>query len=352
MLSPVIEETLLRPSERSQSSGVTSILAKPRLLIVGAGWAGQTLAEVVLASGKYTVLGFLDDRHAELREVEVLSKKFPIFGDTQDLLSSVQNHKATEIALAITHHRRDGVLSGLVDCYENDVVVHQMPDLYAQLTGKIPIKHVDEYWIAPHLRAPVVNVASCLLNAADYLVTLALVILVFIPVFPFVALAIKLTSKGPLFFFQKRVGYKGRRFTIFKFRTMTHRARQFGASWTVENDVRITPIGGFLRKFRIDELPQLLNVLRGDMALVGPRPEAMDLVAMYRREIPFYEYRYLVKPGITGWAQVEYRNTCSVEGALEKLQYDLFWIKYRSPWMHFKVILKTIRVTLTGFGSV
>ena len=166
------------------------------------------------------------------------------------------------------------------------------------------------------------------------------------------ALAIKLTSSGPVFFLQSRVGFKGHPFTIFKFRTMTHRTHEMGTSWTVENDIRITSIGSFLRKFRIDELPQLLNVLRGDMALVGPRPEASDLVALYRKEIPFYEYRYLVKPGITGWAQVEYRNTCSVEGALEKLQYDLFWIKYRSPWMQLKVILKTIKVTLTGFGSV
>jgi lipopolysaccharide/colanic/teichoic acid biosynthesis glycosyltransferase len=107
-----------------------------------------------------------------------------------------------------------------------------------------------------------------------------------------------------------------------------------------------------LRKFRIDELPQLINVLKGEMSLVGPRPEAMDLVSMYKKEIPFYEFRNLVKPGITGWAQVCYRNTCSVDGALEKLQYDLYWIKRRSLGFHIKVILKTIKVTMTGFGSV
>ena len=324
----------------------------PRLLIVGAGWAGITLAEEVIRSGKFLLIGFLDDKCDHLREVLVGQRYFPVLDKTHSLLATAQRFQASQIALAITHHRNDKVLSGLVDCYENDVAVHQMPDLYAALTGKIPIKHVDEFWMAPHLRAPKVDLSTMLLVSMDYMATLILTLLVFIPALPWVALAVKLTSPGPIFFLQKRVGYKGHPFMIFKFRTMTHRTKDVGASWTVANDARITSIGGFLRKFRIDELPQLLNVLKGDMALVGPRPEASDLVVMYRKEIPFYEYRYLVKPGITGWAQVEYRNTCSVEGALEKLQYDLYWIKYRSPWLQLKVILKTIKVTLTGFGSV
>jgi len=125
-----------------------------------------------------------------------------------------------------------------------------------------------------------------------------------------------------------------------------------GDAWTTKNDKRITRVGRLLRKFRLDELPQLINVLRREMALIGPRPEASELVRKFREEIAFYDYRYLVRPGITGWAQVNYSNTCSVDGALEKLQYDLYWIKNRSFWLDMKIIFKSIRVVLTGYGAV
>lgn len=133
---------------------------------------------------------------------------------------------------------------------------------------------------------------------------------------------------------------------------MTKDAEKTGSHWTSKNDTRITRVGKFLRKYRIDEVPQLLNVLKGDMALIGPRPEAIKLVERFKQEIPFYEYRYLVRPGITGWAQVCYENTCSVEGALEKLQYDLYWIKNRSILLDFRIIFKSIKVMLTGYGAV
>jgi exopolysaccharide biosynthesis polyprenyl glycosylphosphotransferase len=329
-------------------------LASSRIpvLIVGAGWAGVTIAEELLKSGAYELLGFLDDRLGEIQTVEVGGVMFPVLDTAREIRNTALRLKAKEVVTAITHVRSDHILSGVVACFESGIKVHRMPDIYSELTGKVPLKHIDEHWVAPHLKYPRMDMDLWMTQIMDYGITLILFIFLFLPMFPFVALAIKLTSPGPLLFLQKRVGFGGRRFTILKFRTMTHKARNQGASWTTENDVRITRIGNFLRKYRIDELPQLINVLRGEMSLVGPRPEAVDLVAMYRKEIPFYEYRYFVKPGITGWAQVEYRNTCSVEGALEKLQYDLFWIKNRSLLLHSKTILKTIKVTLTGFGSV
>jgi len=186
----------------------------------------------------------------------------------------------------------------------------------------------------------------------DYFISAILLVFVFIPLWPLIALAIKLDSKGSIYFYQKRFGLNGRRFTLLKFRTMTEKARKEGAAWTTKDDVRVTRVGKILRKYRIDELPQLINVFRGEMALVGPRPEAIELVALFKREIPFYEYRYLVKPGLTGWAQVNYINTSSIDGALEKLQYDLYWIKNCSLWLHFRVLLRSVRVVLTGYGSV
>jgi len=325
---------------------------KTRFLIAGAGWAGKTIAEEILRHGKAEIVGFLDDRHEEIKELEVWGHRLQVLTDTRSIGESVRKYEATDLVVAVTHDREDHLLKGVMEAFESDIKVHQMPNLYGKLTGKIPVKHIHEHWVVPHLREPELSGSSVLMAIMDYSVAMLLTVFVFLPLFPFVALAIKKSSPGPIFFLQKRVGFKGHRFTIFKFRTMTHKARKGSTSWTIENDVRVTPLGSFLRKFRIDELPQLLNVLRGDMALVGTRPEVIDLVVMYRKEIPFYDYRNLVKPGITGWAQVMYRNTCSVEGALEKLQYDLYWIKKRSPWLHLKVILKTIKVTLTGFGSV
>ena len=350
---------LLSPDRRAGSSEEVShyesrskVNRKTRFLIAGAGWAGQTIAEEIIKHGKSEIVGFLDDRHEELRIVEVSGQRIQVLADTRSIGTSLETFEATDLVIAVTHEREDHLLKGIMDAFESDVRVHQMPELYGQLTGKIPLKHIDEHWVAPHLKAPEINLSSIAIAIIDYSAALLLTIFVLIPFFPLVALGIKFSSPGPIFFFQKRIGLKGRRFTIFKFRTMAHKARSKGASWTTGDDARVTNIGSFFRKFRIDELPQLLNVLRGDMALVGPRPEAVDLVALYRKEIPFYDYRYLVKPGITGWAQVEYKNTCSVHGALEKFQYDLFWLKKRSLWLHLKVIIKTIKVTLTGFGSV
>ena len=167
VLSSVVEAPRESRSQRDWPIQNAPVESLPRLLIVGAGWAGITLAEEVLKSGKYTLLGFLDDKR-EIGEVLVGQRFFPVMDDTQDLLTTAKKFQASQIALAITHHRNDRVLSGLVDCYENDIMVHQMPDLYAALTGKIPIKHVDDFWMAPHLRSPKVDFASVLLTAMDH----------------------------------------------------------------------------------------------------------------------------------------------------------------------------------------
>lgn len=333
-------------TERSKVSN------KTRFVIVGAGWAGETIAEAILRHGKAEIVGFLDDKCGELTDPTILGEPIKILRDTRSIGEVLQEEGVTDLVVAVTHDKKDHLLKGVMEAFESNIRVHQMPDLYGQLTGKVPLKHIDEHWIAPHLQSPENGLGSMVVLVLDYCLTLLLFLFLFIPVFPFVAILIKLSSQGPVFFLQKRVGYRGKRFTIFKLRTMAHLARRHGASWTTVDDARITKLGAFLRKYRIDELPQLWNVLKGDMALIGPRPEAVDLVSKYRKEIPFYEFRYLVKPGITGWAQVKYKNTCSVDGALEKLQYDLYWIKKLSPLLHLKVAIKTVRVTLTGFGSV
>lgn len=326
------------------------------MVIVGAEWSGQSIASVLTHHKEINIVGFFDDKHQE-KTIAIQNGKgmvdIPILGSSKELYSFIRSRKkCPEVVIAIAHGLRDHLHTQIADCYKKGVEVHQMPDLYSRLTKKIPIKHIDHQWVIPRLKAPVRNLNYITCRTVDYIISGLLLLFVYIPLFPVIALLIKATSKGPVLFKQKREGLNGNRFTLFKFRTMENKARKSGAAWTTKGDKRITFVGQYLRKFRLDELPQLINIFKGEMALIGPRPEAVELVSQFKREIPFYEYRYLVKPGITGWAQVNYSNTCSVEGALEKLQFDLYWIKNCSIWLNFKIILMSFRVVFTGYGSV
>lgn len=164
------------------------------------------------------------------------------------------------------------------------------------------------------------------------------------------ALAILICDGRPILFRQVRVGFHGDRFVMLKFRTMRHGAES-GRPFTVENDDRVTRLGRVLRRFRIDELPQIVNILRGEMSWIGPRPESLGLAEWYEREVPFYSYRHIVRPGITGWAQVHQGNVAEVQAATAKLHYDFYYIKYFSPWLDVLVVTKTIPTLMTGFGS-
>lgn len=183
------------------------------------------------------------------------------------------------------------------------------------------------------------------------LTTAAIGLLLFLPLFPFVALAVKLASKGPLFFRQPRVGMGGRIFNIVKFRTMFTDAEQNGARWAIKDDPRVTRTGRFLRKTRIDEIPQLWNVLRGDMGLVGPRPERPEFVAWLKQELPFYYLRTLIRPGLTGWAQVRYGYGATLAETKEKLEYDLYYIKHTSLGLDLLILFETVKTILRGRGA-
>jgi lipopolysaccharide/colanic/teichoic acid biosynthesis glycosyltransferase len=325
-----------------------SLNCRSQFIIVGAGWAGQTIAEEILKHSKAEILGFLDDRIGELKEVDVIGRKVPVVGDTRKMKDSLEEFCATDLVVAITHEREDHLLKGLMEAFESEVRVHQMPDLYAQLTGKIPLKHIGEHWVLPRLRSPVVDVNSVMINVLDYAISLLLFFGVLIPLLPLIGLIIKLDSPGPIFFVHKRVGLRGKRFTLIKFRSMSNK---IGANFSVNQGDQITKWGHWMRKLRIDELPQLINILKGEMSLVGPRPETVRLVNCYKDEIPFYKYRHMVKPGLTGWAQVNMGHVHGAEKNLQKLQYDLFFILRRTVWLHLRICLRTVYVALTGFGA-
>jgi exopolysaccharide biosynthesis polyprenyl glycosylphosphotransferase len=177
-------------------------------------------------------------------------------------------------------------------------------------------------------------------------------LLLTLPFFPLIALAITIDSPGPVFFRQLRVGNREKPFMLYKFRTMRQDAEeQTGATWATKNDPRVTKLGRFFRNSRIDEIPQLINVLRGDMSFIGPRPERPEFVEKLNQIIPYYSKRHFIKPGLTGWAQVRYSYGSSVEDAIEKLRYDLYYIKNLSPFLDTLIFLETIKVVLFGRGG-
>jgi lipopolysaccharide/colanic/teichoic acid biosynthesis glycosyltransferase len=173
-----------------------------------------------------------------------------------------------------------------------------------------------------------------------------------LPLFPFIALLIKLDSRGPVFYTQQRMGRGSKPFRAWKLRTMTDGADRNNVHWTTDNDDRITRVGRIVRKTRLDEVPQLLNIFKGEMSLIGPRPEALSLVEMYTREIPYYPERHMVTPGITGWAQINYPYGNSIEDTRQKLMYDFYYIKNRSVILDLMIFLRTIRIVLTGKGAM
>nr|WP_246359624.1 sugar transferase [Sphingomonas yantingensis] len=186
-------------------------------------------------------------------------------------------------------------------------------------------------------------------------ITAALALLCLLPVFVFVAVMIRLDSPGPAIFRQQRIGFRGQPFTCYKFRTMRVAPAAAGDdrshAMTQSNDQRITRIGRFLRTSRLDELPQILNVLKGEMSWIGPRPEATVLSRWYEAELPFYRYRHIVRPGITGWAQVNQGHVADVDEVLHKLHFDFYYIRRFSPWLDILIVARTIRTMVTGFGA-
>lgn len=237
----------------------------------------------------------------------------------------------------------------LAEAALNGRVVYQYKQLSESLTGRVELFHLSENTFGLLVPSRGYFYAKGLI---DFVVSVA-VLPIALPLMAIIALAISAEGTGSPFFVQKRIGHAGREFTAYKFRTMRrHEAVDDPRSaTTVDNDPRITKVGRLLRKYRLDELPQIFNILKWEMSWIGPRPEALTLSVWYREEIPFYLYRHVVKPGISGWAQVNQGHVASIEDVHQKLQYDFFYIKYFSPWLDTLILFRTIKTMITGFGS-
>ena len=334
---------------------------KRRALVVGAGWAGRTLEEMLRVAPHdanpyrgtgYELVGFVDD-NADYAGTTI--GDVPVLGGHQVLVPAAKTLQIDEIILAITHrHAIDNALfDDLLRCRELGVQVTPMVVIYERLCGRVPVDHVgrDLYAALPTGDSAYERFYLVLKRILDggigllALPVLAVVALV-------VALGNALTSPGPLFYKQERVGKGGKIFMVYKFRSMVPNAEaKTGAVWAAANDNRITPVGKILRRARLDELPQVINVLRGEMSLIGPRPERPEFVEELAKTLPFYRARHAVRPGITGWAQVQYRYGNTSEDSKVKLEYDLYYVKHISVLLDLRIILQTIQVMLLFKGQ-
>jgi exopolysaccharide biosynthesis polyprenyl glycosylphosphotransferase len=322
-----------------------------RVLIVGNGKRGKSIAKLLEQDSNlnYHVLGYVDD----LAESRTEGDDRSILGQVKDLPRLVQELRVHEVVLAIEQNLQPDLFELLVECQANGVRVSSISDLYDKVLHKIPVEYINPDWAMYMIkdRAVFDRLPLGLKRLLD-LVFAGAGLLLFIPFLPLIALAIRLDSVGPIFYRQIRIGRGGKPFSIIKFRTMVTNAEEDGKPrWATKDDLRITRVGRLLRKTRLDEVPQLLNVLRGEMSLVGPRPERPEFIQQLQREIPFYRTRLMVKPGLTGWAQVRYNYGNTLEDAQIKLQYDFYYLHHWSLWLDLYIIFQTIGVVLKFKGT-
>ncbi len=343
---------------RVRSSG--TLRSRPRIervLILGTSPLAHRLIQEIETQPhcRYAVVGVVDDSPA------CRDSRFscPLLGPLERLARIIEEVRPDRIIVALAERRGGLPVAQLLEPRARGIIVEEGVEAYERLTGKLPIE-----WLAPssllyaggfrksHLYEPIAGGARIFIAAVG--------LIVLAPLFGLIGLAIKLDSRGPVLFVQDRVGRGGKPFTLLKFRTM-HPVNQHTSEWVRDNSHRITRVGKWLRRFRLDELPQLVNILRGDMNLVGPRPHPLsnfDLFVLVSRnapecgqQIPYYSFRSMVRPGLTGWAQVRYRYANDVEEEIEKMKYDLYYIKHMSLRLDLRILFDTVRVVLLGRGA-
>jgi exopolysaccharide biosynthesis polyprenyl glycosylphosphotransferase len=320
-----------------------------RVLIVGAGNAGKTMIDVIEKQWPppFFTVGLIDDdpkKHGQK------IGNFPVLGDSRELIEIIREQHITDLILAISGEMKGEMFQSILTAQEMGAHLAPMPQVYEELLGRVPIFLLETEWIVRSFvektsTSTFYELAKSLIDFAGGLVGT----LITIGFFPFISLATILESGFPVLFTQERLGRGGQPYKMVKFRTMDRDAERDGeARLAEENDQRVTRVGWFLRRTHLDELPQFINVLRGDMSLVGPRAERPQLVAHFQKQIPFYRARLLVKPGITGWAQINYGYAGNVSETAVKLEYDLYYIEHRNLLMDISIILRTVG-TVLGF---
>lgn len=323
--------------------------SKRRVLILGAGKLASELYRAVLSErlGLMEIVGTLVEENKRTARNPYIPE---IIGTHEELAQVVQAQRVNTIAVCFDDARSVLPVEQLLELKLMGIDVLDGHQLFEEVSGRFPVDSLrpSALLFSPGFRqSKALHVTK---RGVDILVSVVGLLTLF-PLFLLIAFLIKVDSQGPVFYRQVRVGLRGRPFLIWKFRSMRHDAEQFGPQWARVDDPRISRVGWWLRKTRLDELPQLTNVLSGDMSLVGPRPERPMFVQDLRKVIPYYDLRHTVRPGITGWAQTKFRYGDSVDDAHMKLQYDLYYVKRLSFWLDMKIWVQTVPVMLLGEGA-
>jgi sugar transferase (PEP-CTERM system associated) len=318
-----------------------------RVLILGTGPTAEMIGSLIHKSSyQYVLAGYVNSLNEPLSVPED-----SVVGNGDTIIETAKRTRAHKLVISLTERRGSLPLRDILACKFSGIDVLDAPSFYEQLTGKLLIEHTNPSWFifSDGFRVtPLKQFYKWVFDRVSSIIGLIL----FSPLISIIALLIKLDSPGPVFFRQLRVGKNDKNFWLSKFRTMVHNAEsETGAVWAQEDDPRVTRMGRILRKTRLDELPQLFSVLRGDMSIVGPRPERPEFVQKLKEIIPYYSERHFIKPGITGWAQIKYSYGSSVEDAIEKLRYDLYYMKHLSLILDLLIILETFTVVFMGKGA-
>jgi sugar transferase (PEP-CTERM system associated) len=326
-----------------------SLKLEERILFVGTGDTARTVAREVLAQRDfaYRIVGFIDDDPSQIGAPVVNPR---VIGTPRDIGRIVSACGIDRIVVGLSDRRGRLPLDELLEAKMAGVRVEDATTLYERVTGKILLNDLHPSWLIFSEGFRVSRLTRMTKRGIDLALSLGMSVLA-VPLMAITALAIWIESGRPVLYRQERVGEHGRVFTLVKFRSMRTDAEQGTPIWAQQADDRVTRVGRFIRKTRLDELPQLWNVLRGDMSFVGPRPERPFFVEQLAAVLPFYHQRHAVRPGLTGWAQVRYRYGASLEDATEKLRYDLYYIKHLSIAFDLTIVFDTVKVILFGKGA-
>jgi sugar transferase (PEP-CTERM system associated) len=322
-----------------------------KILIVGSGASAVEVAREVLErrDAGYRIVGFVDSR-PELVGQSLINPR--VIGVTDDLAAIARREGVNRVVVAQAERRGQFPTRQLLDLsLSGDVFIEECASFYERLTGRVSLDMMRPSWLIFSSRARQARL-SAVLRALFHRGVALVGGIVSLPIALLTAALIKLDSPGPVLYSQERVGKNGRAFRVYKFRSMRTDAEAHGPVWASKaGDARATRVGRVIRKIRVDEIPQFWNILRGDMNFVGPRPERPHFVKQLAQEIPFYEQRHLIPPGLTGWAQIKYPYGASVEDARQKLQYDLYYIKNQSLLLDAVILFETVKTILFGRGA-
>jgi|SRR5579871_1410234 len=324
---------------------------KQNVLILGTHELAVTVARELTRRGdlNLNLVGFMETAGSDNNRQELFGH--PIVGSAEHLERIATEKNVVRIIVALEDRRLKMPTRDLVKLRVTGVRVEDAHSTISSLSGRVWLNTVQPSWFVftdGFHRSRTTLVLKRMIDLASAIVGLTLSL----PIMLLIAIAIKLDSKGPVIYRQKRVGYRGKTFDVLKFRSMrTDAEKMNGAAWAEKDDPRITRVGRFIRKFRLDEMPQFINIIRGEMSFIGPRPERPVFVEQLRQQISYYDERHSVRPGLSGWAQVQYGYGASVDDAIRKLEYDLFYLKNMSIFFDFAIILQTVRIVFTGNGS-